>query len=137
MTAQPALTASDVLDAADRLVAAFAATDTAAYFSSFDEKATFFFHTEPALLPDRASYEALWDEWVAGGWRVISCESVDRAVVVVGDTAAFSHTVHTTTSADGVETSTVERESIIFARTAEGELVAIHEHLSDAGGAAS
>lgn len=125
------LATSDVLAAADRLISAFAATDTDGYFACFAPEATFLFHTEPALLPDRAAYERLWRGWVADGWRVVSCESRDRHVVIAGDTAAFSHTVLTTTETAGEATSTVERESIVFARV-DGELVAVHEHLSEA-----
>ncbi len=44
--------------------------------------------------------------------------------------AVFSHTVDTTVNtADGRE-SYRERESIVFRRLGDGELIAIHEHLS-------
>lgn len=120
---------SAVLDAADHLIAAFAATDTDAYFACFHEDATFLFHTEPEILPDRAAYERLWAEWVDAGWRVVSCESSDRVVTVCGDTAVFAHSVHTVTEVGGVTEETHERESIVFTRTARG-LTAVHEHLS-------
>lgn len=123
-----------VLEAADRLIAAFAATDTAAYFACFHEDATFLFHTEPDILPDRAAYERIWAGWVDAGWRVVSCESSDRVVTVVGDTAVFAHSVRTVTEIDGIRESVHERESIVFARTDAG-LIAVHEHLSPANGA--
>lgn len=115
--------------AASAIVDAFAATDRARYFAAFSPQATFVFHTEPARLDDRASYERLWDEWVASGWRVISCTSSERHVQLLPEAAIFSHTVDTTVeTADGPE-SYRERETIVFA--AEGEqLVAVHEHLS-------
>ena len=125
---------SDVWSAADRLIAAFAATDTSAYFACFHEDATFLFHTESAILPNRAAYEEIWATWVGDGWRVIACESSDRTVTVVGDTAVFAHSVQTTTRVDGVPETTRERESIVFTRTADG-LIAVHEHLSVAGDA--
>lgn len=124
-----ALTAPDVLSAADRLIDAFRATDGSAYFACFHERASFVFHTEPRALPDRASYERLWEQWTAAGWRVVSCESRDRLVTIVGETAVFSHTVHTTTEIDSIRESTVERESIVFA-VVDGSPVAVHEHLS-------
>jgi ketosteroid isomerase-like protein len=123
------LTTEEVLAAADRLVAAFAATDTAAYFGCFAESASFVFHPEPARLDSRAAYEALWAEWLAAGWRVEECESTDRLVQLLGDSAVFSHSVRTVTSTDGEATTVAERESIVFARV-DGELLAVHEHLS-------
>lgn len=121
----------EVFSAADRLIAAFAATDTDAYFDCFHPDATFVFHTEPATLPDRGSYQALWSSWVADGWHVVDCRSSERTVTSVGDTAVFAHVVTTTTETGGVCTTTVERESIVFTRTGDG-LIAVHEHLSEA-----
>lgn len=137
-------TESEVLAAADGIIAAFAATDTDAYFSGFSEDATFIFHPEPARLNSRAEYEALWAGWLASGWRVTACESTDRRVQVFPGGAVFSHTVATSIdSADGPD-SYVERESIVFrfvgGEAGEGSLTAVHEHLStvpeQAGGAA-
>ena len=115
--------------AASAIVEAFAATDRDRYFATFAPDATFVFHTEPARLEDRAAYERLWDEWVAAGWRVVSCASSDRRVQVMPGAAVFSHTVDTSVeTADGPE-SYRERETIVFALDGE-ELVAVHEHLS-------
>jgi ketosteroid isomerase-like protein len=123
------LTTEQVLVAADRLVAAFAATDTQAYFACFAPDATFAFHTEPALLADRAAYEREWAGWLAEGWRVKSCTSTDRRVQLVGDVAVLTHEVETTTSSPGGSTTTRERESIVFALDGDS-VVAVHEHLS-------
>jgi ketosteroid isomerase-like protein len=126
------LTHEEVLAAADKLIAAFAATDTAAYFDSFSPAATFVFHPEPARLDDRAAYEQLWSTWLADGWRVVSCQSSDRLVQVLGvggDVAIFSHTVDTVTAVGTDQTASRERETIVFAL--EGDRVlAVHEHLS-------
>lgn len=122
------LTTEEVLGAADRLVAAFAATDTAAYFDCFTPEATFVFHTEPQRL-DRAAYQRLWDGWVADGWRVVECASTERLVQVHGDTAVFTHRVHTVAGVGDDTTASEERETIVFTRTADG-LRAVHEHLS-------
>ncbi|GAS97796.1 uncharacterized protein RMCC_4762 [Mycolicibacterium canariasense] len=127
------MTEDDVLAAADALVAAFAATDTAAYFACFSPDATFVFHPEPARLDNRAAYEALWAGWLAAGWRVVSCTSTDRLVQLHGDLAVFTHSVRTTTSENSVETTTDERETIVFARVGE-RLLAVHEHLSPVAG---
>lgn len=125
------LTTDEVLQVADRLVAAFAATDTTAYFDSFSADATFVFHPEPARLDDRAAYEILWASWLDAGWRVESCVSSERRVQVYGDSAVFSHTVDTVTAVDGQRTTTRERETIVFVRTGD-RLLAVHEHLSPA-----
>ena len=71
----------EVEAAASAIVEAFAATDAARYFATFAPDATFVFHTEPARLDDRGAYERLWAEWVASGWRVVSCTSSDRRVI--------------------------------------------------------
>jgi len=127
----PDLTIDEVLEATDRLVAAFAATDTDAYFACFAPSASFVFHPEPHRLDDRAAYEALWAGWVADGWRVEECESTERLVQVHGEAAILSHSVRTVTSVGGERTTTYERESIVFVRDG-GELLAVHEHLSPA-----
>lgn len=126
-----ALTETAVLAAADRLVAAFSATDTAAYFASFRPDATFCFHTEPARLDDRSAYEALWASWLADGWQVLDCASSERKVQLLGETAIFTHTVRTTVrpATGAPEESYAERETIVFT-DGPGGLLAVHEHLS-------
>ena len=120
---------AQVLAAADAIVAAFAATDTAAYFAGFAPEATFIFHPEAARLGSRAEYEALWAEWVASGWSVASRTSSDRLVQAFPGGAVFSHTVATSVETPEGGDSYVERESIIF-RNEGDALIAIHEHLS-------
>ena len=125
------LTPARVLTAADDLIGAFAATDTAAYFAWFTADATFLFHTEPQLLADRAAYEQLWASWLADGWRVVSCQSTDQTVQIYGDTAVYTHTIDTVTSVGEEHTATRERETIVF--VVDGDrLIAVHEHLSAA-----
>ncbi|GAB3621231.1 nuclear transport factor 2 family protein [Glutamicibacter endophyticus] len=128
MLAQP--TENQVLAAAAAIVQAFAATDTERYFAKFSEDASFIFHPEPQRLNSRAEYEELWASWLREGWRVVSCESSDPLVQSWPGGAAFSHTVATTVHVEGEgEESYVERESIIF-KDVDGELIAVHEHLS-------
>ena len=119
---------SEVLDAADRLVAAFGTFERDEYFSCFGEDATFTFYNYPDRLTSRADYERVWDEWVSDGWRVISCVSTNRSVQQLGgDVAIFTHDVATTFSGDAPE-PVHERESIVF--VLRESWVAVHEHLS-------
>lgn len=121
---------AEVLRAVDAIVNAFAATDTNAYFAAFAPDATFIFHPENHRLDSRAEYEATWNSWLAEGWSVADCVSSDRLVQTFPGGAVFSHTVDTTvTTKEGTE-SYRERESIIFRHLGEGNLLAIHEHLS-------
>lgn len=123
-------TEATVFTAADAIIAAFAATDTDAYFAGFAPDATFIFHPEENRLNSRAEYEKIWQGWVESGWRVTSCESLDRKVQTFAGGAVFSHTVVTSITSPAGDDSYVERESIIFSTTPEGGLTAIHEHLS-------
>ena len=129
MASMMRLTTEQVTTATDKLVAAFAATDTAAYFACFSADATFVFHPEAARLDDRAAYEALWASWIDAGWQVVSCTSSDRLIQLLGDAAVLTHTVDTVTSEGGTETATRERESIVFVRDGD-RVLAVHEHLS-------
>jgi uncharacterized protein (TIGR02246 family) len=124
------LTSDEVMTATDELIAAFAATDTAAYFACFTPDATFVFHPEQARLDDRPAYEKRWASWLDDGWHVVSCTSSDRLVQVFGDAAVLSHTVDTVVSVDGERTTLRERESIVFVRVDDGRILAVHEHLS-------
>lgn len=118
-----------VAAAASIIVDAFRTNDPERYFGTFASDATFIFHSEPARIDDRATYERMWSEWAASGWRVTSCESSDRHIQVYPGGAVFTHTVETSVdTADGPD-SYRERETIVF--TADGgHLVAVHEHLS-------
>ncbi|WP_353813443.1 YybH family protein [Agromyces sp. SYSU T00266] len=123
-------TREEVEAAASAIVEAFAATDRERYFATFAPDATFVFHTEPARLEDRLAYERLWDEWVDSGWRVVSCESTDRAVQPFPGGAIFSHSVATTVETPEGRESYRERETIAFRIDPTRGLVAVHEHLS-------
>jgi hypothetical protein len=50
-------------------------------------------------------------------------------VQTFGDTAVLSHTVDTVTSVGGKQSTTRERESIVFVLDG-ARLLAVHEHLS-------
>ena len=123
---------SEILAAARKLVEAFGAHDTAAYFGSFAADATFVFHTTAQPLRSRADYEKLWYGWEQAGFRVLSCESSDQHVQVLGDVAVFTHRVRTVVLSDGAEETSHERETIVFRREDDGRWLAVHEHLSGA-----
>lgn len=124
-------TPDKVTAAAGAIVDAFARTDTRAYFDAFDTRATFVFHPEPDVLHDRAAYEELWDSWLASGWRVVGCESSNPHVLTYPGMGIFTHDVRTVTENPGGREETRERESIVFAEV-DGQLLAVHEHLSPA-----
>lgn len=119
----------EVGEAADGLVAAFAAHDRDAYFASFAPDSTFVFHTSPNRFASRAEYEAEWTAWEADGFHVDGCESIDRSIDLVSpDVAVMTHRVRTRLA--GVEQTQCERETIVFRRTSEHGWQAVHEHLS-------
>ncbi len=129
LTTTGRLTESAVLAAADRLIAAFASTDTAGYFESFAPDASFVFYPESSRFDDRSAYEQVWNGWLAEGWRVVSCDSSERLVQIFGTTAVFTHRVHTVTAVGTEESVTDERETIVFALHGQ-RVLAVHEHLS-------
>ncbi len=115
--------------AAERLIAAFAAHDTAGYFACFAEDATFLFHTTPGLLRSRSDYQQLWYGWERDGFRVLSCASSEQHVQTYDKLAVFTHRVRTTVFLEGAEQTLDERETIVFRRDGDTWL-AVHEHLS-------
>lgn len=126
------LSLEEVQDAADRLMAAFAASDTEAYFASFAPDATFIFHPEAESPASRSAYRSLWEGWLASGWQVLDCSSREQHIQLLGTTAVFSHRVATTVQTDraGGRQATDERETIIFSRGPDGSVRCVHEHLS-------
>jgi ketosteroid isomerase-like protein len=121
--------ADSALRAATDLIAAFGSHDTRRYFDGFAPEATFLFHAEDALVPNRAAYEAMWADWERDGFRVLSCRSLDpRLDLVTDDVAVFTHTVRTRLA--GVADEQRERETIVFRRESDGRWLGVHEHLS-------
>ena len=124
------VTEAAVREAADALVAAFGAHDTAGYFARFAPDADFVFHTTPERLPDRASYERLWARWEAeDGFHVHGCTSSDARIRLSGSTALFVHDVTTDLELGGSRETVRERETIVF-ELRDGDWLAVHEHLS-------
>ncbi len=124
--------AADVLAAANRLCGAFAAGDLDGYFGSFAPGATFIFHSIPTPIESTAAYRAAWAGWVAEiDLRILGCKSFDQDVnFVTDDVALFTHSVRVDVSTSlGTETR-AERETIVFARQADGRWLGVHEHLS-------
>ena len=126
------LSLEEVQDAADRLLAAFAASDTESYFASFAPEATFIFHPEAESPASRSAYRSLWDGWLASGWQVLDCSSREQHIQLLGTTAVFSHRVATTVQTDraGGRQASDERETIVFSRSPDGGVRCVHEHLS-------
>jgi ketosteroid isomerase-like protein len=121
--------ADEVLAAAAELMAAFSAHDAPGYFACFEPQATFLFHNVDHLIPSRAAYEEIWQEWERDGFQVLGCRSFEQRVQMVGDDAAvFSHRVRATLA--GEDEVTPERETIIFHRGVDGRWLGVHEHLS-------
>lgn len=119
-----------VLAAADALIDAFARHDREAYFAAFAPSASFVFHHVDTPLPSRDAYETLWRQWEREqGFTVLGCESRDRHVQVLGDTAIFTHSVRTRLRTVAGSDTLDERETIVFARAGHRWL-AVHEHLS-------
>lgn len=115
---------------AESVVAAFGASDAAAYFAHFHPDATFLFHDTPGLVRSRADYETLWAEWEReAGFRVLACASTDQHVQQHGDVAVFTHAVWTRRQVDGVVEELRERETIVLTRDGD-TWTCIHEHLS-------
>ncbi|MCF3948298.1 nuclear transport factor 2 family protein [Acidiphilium sp. AL] len=123
----------EVLQAANTLVARFAAHDTEGYFAAFAPEATFIFHATPRFLESRDAYRALWRDWEASGFRILDCRSFEPLVRVYGETAIFTHRVETRLISDSVEQTAMERETIVFRRQDDGGWRAVHEHLSPCG----
>lgn len=132
MTLRPALpiTTDEATDCLDRLVDAFARTDTEAYFEVLDPDATFVFAGEPEPLAGRDAYRSLWDGWVASGWRVASCNSTERRVTLAGPVAILTHRVLTSTTGPDGGQGLDERETVVVARSGDGVVRVLHEHLS-------
>ena len=129
-------TTRQVLEAADRLVAAFGKGRVDDYFACFHPQATFVFYTADHRLESTAEWRELWDSLVRDeGFEILECFSRERRVQELGDVAVFTHDVETrvSTLAAGEETLH-ERETIVFARQEDGGWLAVHEHLSPAGG---
>ncbi|MFG2958144.1 YybH family protein [Streptomyces sp. NPDC048291] len=121
------------LAAADALIAAFAEGRTDDYFAAFAPDATFVFHTTGRRLDSTEEYRALWRKWSEeDAFRVLSCDSADRRLQLLGDTAVFTHSVTTRVSTTAGEEVLHERETIVLHRTDGDDWPAVHEHLSAA-----
>jgi len=124
-------TAQSVLAAARKLVEAFARHDVKVYFEAFAPEATFIFHTTGEVLNSRADYERLWREWEQDlGFHVLSCDSSNQTVQMLGEVAIFHHRVRTGLQSHDGRLDLEERETIVFQHLADGQWLAVHEHLS-------
>jgi ketosteroid isomerase-like protein len=123
---------AEVLAAGDALVADFGGGRVEAYFARLAPDATFLFHTVPGdRLESREAYRHLWARWEAeDGFRVLRCESTNRAVRPLGlDAAVLTHDVATRVATHAGEEDLAEQETVVFARR-DGAWLVVHEHLS-------
>jgi uncharacterized protein (TIGR02246 family) len=123
-------TVTQVKDAYDRLMSAFASANTEDYFDRFHEHASFVFPGEP-VLDSRTAYRSTWSRWQGEGVRFTDVVTDDVRVHVIGGTAVVTHSIQTTVEADGETTVDRERETIVFSNV-DGRWLAVHEHLSPA-----
>jgi uncharacterized protein (TIGR02246 family) len=124
---------AEVRAAAQRLVAAFGSGRLDEYFACFTDDACFVFHNTPERLESVGAYRQLWDRWVReDGFRVTGCISSGARVQVLGDAAVWVHDVGTDVVTHAGAETLHERETIVFARQADGRWLAVHEHLSPA-----
>jgi len=122
---------TEVREAVDSLVAAFGEGRLEDYFGSFAPDATFIFYTTPMRLMSVGEYRTLWDRWVSeDGFRVVSCRTFDTNVQLFDDIAVVTHSVETQISTNDGQDTVNERETIVFARGADGRWRGVHEHLS-------
>ncbi|WP_426126537.1 YybH family protein [Pararhizobium sp. PWRC1-1] len=125
-------TTNAVFAAANSLVDAFSRHDRERYFSAFSKDATFIFHNLDRPLRNREAYEAEWALWERDGFKVLSCNSSDRNIQMLGSVAIFTHSVETQAEFGGKTITSQERETIVFERQEDGTWLAVHEHLSRA-----
>jgi ketosteroid isomerase-like protein len=128
---------TEVLAAARAIIAAFAGGRVDEYFSRFHPAASFVFSETPVVLGSRDEYRAEWRRWVEDdGFEVLAGDSSEQRAGVFGDTGVFTHTIVSRIRTHAGVDESRERETIVFARQADGKWVAVHEHLSPAPQAA-
>jgi ketosteroid isomerase-like protein len=126
-------TERQVLQAADRLVAAFGEGRVDDYFACFHPEATFVFYTTDHRLESTAAWRELWESLEEEeDFKVLECHSSARRVQNLGEIAVFTHDVETRISTRAGEETLRERETIVFVRQTAGSWLAVHEHLSPA-----
>jgi ketosteroid isomerase-like protein len=105
------------------------------YFACFHPEATFIFYTTDRRLESTAEWRLLWNRLVReDDFRVLECFSRERRVQELGDSAVFTHDVETLISTRTGKETLQERETIVFSHQEDGTWLAVHEHLSPAGG---
>lgn len=121
----------EVQAAADRLITAFGQGQLEDYFACFADDASFIFYNTRERLETTTAYRRLWDRWITeDDFRVTACESSAVRIQRVGDVAVFIHDVRTEVSTRAGAQTSLERETIVFARQEDGRWLAVHEHLS-------
>lgn len=125
----PTPTVDDIAAAAQAIVTAYAANDEADYFARFAPDCSFAFHTDGVIHTERDAWQQGWRELRAEGWEVVDCHSLVSHIQLIPEGGIFVHELETT-ARTGADTEIYrERETIVFTLR-DGELLAIHEHLS-------
>ena|ERR687898_2342334 len=110
-----------VLEAADRLVAAFGEGRIEDYFACFHPEATFIFYTTDRRLESTMERRLLLDRLAREDpFRVLECLSRERRVQGLGDGAVFTSDVETHISTRSGKKTLHEREIIVFACQEDG-----------------
>jgi ketosteroid isomerase-like protein len=121
---------TEVLAAANRLLADFADNAVDDYFSAFRPDATFLFHNVPGLMGSLAAYREQFARWQRQGFRVLAYESREQSVHLLESMAIFTHRSETRSITTAGEEDARERETIVFVRAQDGGWLGVHEHLS-------
>lgn len=121
---------SQVLEVYGRLVSAFREGRLDDYFACFADDATLVFPGE-RWLGSLSEYRAEWDRLVEeNGFAVLGVDTDVIKVQMLGEVAALTHSVETRQRMNADEETLAERETIVFARQADGRWLVVHEHLS-------
>lgn len=117
-----------LLTAAARMVDAFARLDADEYFRFISPDADFVFYNVADRMPDRATYERLWQEWKAKELS-FTCETSEvTARLITADIAIVTQRVCTYLDTHAID----ERESLVFQRGSDDRWLVVHQHLSRA-----
>jgi uncharacterized protein (TIGR02246 family) len=121
---------NEIREVYERLVAAFGEGRLDDYFACFADDATLVFHGE-RWLESLEEYRAEWGRWAReDGFAVLSVDTDVMAVQMLGDAAVLTHSIETRQRTDTGEETVHDRETIVFARQADGRWLVVHEHLS-------
>lgn len=121
---------SEVLEAYERLVAAFREGRWDDKFACFAEEATVV--DGGRWLGSLDEYRAEWNRWAAEQDALPVPLSVDTRIIrlqMFGHTAVLTHSIDSHARTDGGEETAHEIETIVFGRQPDGRWLIVHQHL--------